>query len=338
MPIEPAAAAFFESSLANPCRRIALLAGGRFSEREVSLASGSSAHAALDAYGHTVRDFDPAAADFAQQLKDWAPEVVFIALHGRDGENGGIQGFLETLGLAYTGSGVLASALAMDKEKSKLFYQHIGLSTPASCTVTNDQMLQGCEQQIISTLGLPCVIKPVDEGSSVNVAIVRDEPGLRPALSHALSLNSRLLVEKYIIGTEVTASVVSGYDDALLALPVIEIVPTAEFYDYRSKYAQGGSEHFCPARLPAVVLERCQEAAKQAHRVLGCSGASRSDFIVSPDGTPWIIETNTIPGMTQTSLLPQAAEHMGISADLLYTHLVETAIQKNNRRQKNNDF
>jgi len=199
-------------------------------------------------------------------------------------------------------------------------------------------MLRGGEQPVIAAVGLPCVIKPVDEGSSVNVSIIHNESDLRPALNHALALNARLLVEKYITGTEVTVSVVSGQGDELLALPVIEIVPTAEFYDYRSKYAQGGSEHFCPARLPAAVLERCQEAAKQAHRILGCSGASRSDFIVSPDGTPWVIETNTIPGMTQTSLLPQAAEHLGVDASLLYTYLIEAAIQQHDRRQNKDDF
>ncbi|MDR0308985.1 MAG: ATP-grasp domain-containing protein, partial [Coriobacteriales bacterium] len=188
--------AFFENVVDGPDRRIALLVGGHSAEREVSIASGACVERALDRAGHTVRIFDPAQPYLAQQLEEWAPEVVFIALHGKGGEDGRIQGFLETIDLAYTGSGVLASALAMDKGKSKIFYRQANLPTPPSCTIRRDAKIDDLAQYIQESIGIPCVLKPIAEGSSIGVYIIHDPSELKSAVNNAFTAHEQVLVER----------------------------------------------------------------------------------------------------------------------------------------------
>ncbi|MCL1880518.1 MAG: D-alanine--D-alanine ligase [Actinomycetia bacterium] len=330
---------------------IVVLAGGSSSEREVSLASGRAAEAALSAHGHEVSRIDPVASDFIERLCALQPDVVFLALHGSGGEDGSIQGLLDLIGLPYTGSGVLASALAMDKEKSKLFYRSVGLNVPESLTLRagfvppqlgnqasgQDQPIPGLPaaawQQAeagLARLGLPCVVKPMAGGSSVGISIVNQSSDLPEALQKAFSYGSEVLVEQFVEGMEVTASVLGNA--SLRALPIVEILPHAEFYDYQAKYADGGSDHICPARLPDGVSELCQQHASAAHQVLGCQGVSRTDFIVDGQDVPWVIETNTIPGMTPTSLLPHAAQCAGLDPGQLYTLLAELGIEAHGKR------
>jgi D-alanine-D-alanine ligase len=308
--------------------RIALLAGGRSSEREVSLASGTIVAQALRRAGYEVTELDSADPAFVTALQELAPDIVFIALHGRSGEDGSIQGLLEQLRLPYTGSGVLASALAMDKRRSKLLYQAIGLNVPASLVLESDEptpALRARDELIVPITGLPVVVKPVDGGSSVGISIVHEASELTPALEKAFAQSQTVLVEQFVSGTEITVSVLGNAEIA--ALPVVEVVPNAEFYDYAAKYDENGSVHFCPARIDAEVAALCQNQALAAHRAFGCRGVSRTDFIIDNTGLPWVIETNTIPGMTATSLLPQAAAEAGINLEELYTRLVELGLE-----------
>jgi len=309
----------------SPRRRIVVLLGGRSGEREVSLRSGQNAARALGEAGHEVTLIDSADDDFISQLLEADKDVVFLALHGRDGEDGSIQGLMELLRIPYTGSGVLASALAMDKRRSKVFYRNAGLNVPDSIEVSAPETALADAGVFASKYGYPIVVKPSADGSSLGVSIVHNAAELPEALSKGFAISRILLIEQFIPGTEITIPVI-GFD-TLQALPVIEIVPLAsEFYDYEAKYADGGSDHFIPARLPDAVLALAQQQAVAAHRALGCSGMSRSDFIVDVDGKAWIIETNTIPGMTGTSLLPESARHFGIENSELYTCIVEWGI------------
>lgn len=313
------------STINTPLRNIALLAGGTSGEREVSLSSGENAAEALRSVGHQVSELDSADLGFVEELLRLKPDVVFLALHGRDGEDGHIQGLLEFLRLPYTGSGVLASALAMDKRRSKVFYQQAGIQTPESVVISQSMVGLQTAQEFISRHGLPCVVKPANEGSSLGISIVRDKAELPEALDKGFAVSQSLMVERYIAGTEITVPVIGN--DELEALPVIEIIPiVSDFYDYEAKYADGGSDHKIPARLPDNMLAHAQNQAMAAHRALGCAGMSRSDFIVDALGTAWIIETNTIPGMTRTSLLPESAKHAGIPAGELYTRIIEWGI------------
>ena len=248
------------------------------------------------------------------------PDVVFIALHGKGGEDGTIQGMLELMGLPYTGSGVLASALAMDKTMSKRLFRSAGIPVIPEVVIRRSHALSDAEiiAKVCAELGeLPVFVKPNAEGSTVGCALVTGPEQLPAAVANALKYDPVALVETYVQGMEITVGVLGNADAELQALPVIEIVPKSAFYDYESKYADGGSEHIIPARLPEATLQRAQEIALQCHTLLGCRGMSRTDMIVTQDQL-YVLETNTIPGMTPTSLLPQAAEHAGISfADLL---------------------
>ena len=302
---------------------IAVLAGGNSGEREISLASGQGAHEALVEAGFEVEDIDPASKEDLSRLLSGSFDVAFICLHGKLGEDGSMQGFLEVAGIPYTGSGVCASAIAMDKAKSKPFYKSAGLNVPSSAYLE-----KGSEVDIdalIEKVGLPCVVKPVTEGSALGVNIVKKREDLSSVIEKTFEIDTAILVETYIAGTEVTVAVL-GTDDPV-ALPIIEIVPSNEFYDFESKYAPGGSKHICPAPLSEQLSEKIKQAAVGAHLVLGCKGVSRTDMIVTEDDVPYILETNTIPGMTKTSLLPDAAAAAGMSFPELCTKLVEYALQ-----------
>ena len=303
---------------------VAVVAGGASHERSVSLMSGEQVHTALTAAGYPneVIDTGDVPAAFARLL-DGSFDVVFVALHGRGGEDGAIQGICETMGIPYTGSGILACALSLDKSRSKTLYRQFGIPTAPWVTLYRSQPYD--VGSIVAAVGEQCVGKPVNDGSSIGMSIVHTAEELPAALEVAFATGDDVLVESFVGGMEITVGVVGG--EELTALPVIEIVPHDEFYTYDVKYREGGSEHIIPARLPYDVYLQAQEYAKTAHRALGCRGMSRSDFIVNPRTGPVILETNAVPGMTATSLLPDAARHMGIEFPELCSMLVRYALE-----------
>lgn len=304
--------------------RVALLAGGRSNEREISLASGDGAREALQAAGFSVVDIDPANPDDLKRLIEEHFDVAFLCLHGKYGEDGTVQGLLDIVGIPYTCSGVWSSALAMDKPKAKVFYEKAGVPTPPSVTVRKGETVD--VSVIVEKLGEHVVVKPGNEGSAIGVFIVEGQASIEKALSKALEIDDEVLIERYISGTELTVAVL-GNEDAV-ALPIIEIIPKSAFYDFESKYAADGSQHICPARLPEDVARKVQNEAVKAHKALSCSGTSRSDFILEEDGSCWCLETNTIPGMTATSLLPDAARAAGMSFPDLCKKLIELALEE----------
>ena len=304
--------------------KVALLAGGTSGERTISLSSGEGAKQALEEAGFSIETIDPASKEDLIRLAQGDFDVAFICLHGKGGEDGTIQGMLELLGIPYTGSGVLASALALDKAKAKVIYRDAKIPTPRSIEVSSDDS-QEYLKGLIECVSVPCVVKPATEGSALGVEIVTDGSKIVEEIEKTLKIDSSVLVEDYIAGTEVTVAVL-GNEDAH-ALPVIEIVPINDFYDYESKYAPGGSKHICPAPLDERLTTTVQRYAEQAHKALGCKGMSRSDFIIDADGQAWILETNTIPGMTATSLLPDAGRAAGMSFPELCTKLIEYALE-----------
>lgn len=307
---------------------VALLAGGASGERDISIASGQGAREALEEAGFNVMTFDPVIRSDLRSLMDGNFDVAFLCLHGKYGEDGTVQGMLEVLGIPYTGSGVWSSALAIDKIRAKVFYRHYGIPTPDSITMYDKPTMSGAE--VIEKVGSPCVVKPANEGSALGVHIVKTPEEVEEALKESFQHDREVLIETYIKGTELTVSVL-GNDDPV-ALPVIKIVPQAEFYDFQSKYAPGGSQHICPAPLSPEETERVQKTALAAHKALGCRGVSRTDIIMDEQGKCWTLETNTVPGMTSTSLFPDAGRAAGYSFPELCTKLIELALEDAKKR------
>jgi D-alanine-D-alanine ligase len=305
--------------------RLALIAGGKSSEREVSLKSGSQVYDALDKDKYDIRRFDPL-TDLEALVRE-APDldVALIIMHGRGGEDGTMQGLLDLLEIPYQGSGVLASALAMNKELSKSTYERAGLKVPRALVF--DRAGAPTPGEIDTALGLPVVIKPVTEGSSIGITKAGDHEAIKRGLEAAFALDSRVLVEEFIRGIEVTGGVLGNAQ--LQVLPLVEIIPssTYAFFDYEAKYQPGASEEICPARLNAELTGRAQEYALRAHRALGCRGYSRTDMMVR-DKEIYVLETNTIPGMTATSLFPQGAKAAGIDFPDLLDTLIKLAMEK----------
>ena len=306
---------------------VALLTGGWSDEREISRASGEACAKALREAGFSVVDvLDVAEEGFVQRLACGKYDVAFVAMHGRYGEDGCIQGLLEVLHLPYTFSGVLASAMGTEKDVAKVMYRQAGIPTPENVVIKPGTVLSAAEQdELVERLGLPLFVKPACNGSSYGITRVTDVSQLPAALELASSQGDNALVEQCITGMEITVPVI-GNDDPQ-ALPIVEIVTGAEFYALKVKYEPGELHHVIPARLSEDVYARAQELAISAHKALGCRGASRSDFIVTADGTPYILETNTIPGMTETSLLPDSARRAGIEFPELCRRFVEFALQ-----------
>lgn len=297
-------------------RHVAVLMGGRSAEREVSLVSGEACAVALEERGHTVSRID-VGADLPEVLMRLRPDTVFNALHGRFGEDGRVQGLLDLLAIPYTHSGVLASALAMDKPMAKRVFASVGLRCPEGAETTLEALLAD------PPVRPPFVVKPAAEGSSVGVVIVPDED-LRPLTErNDLDPAQRLLVEAYIPGRELTCAVLGEEP-----LAVTEIRPNEGFYDYRAKYTEGWASHLIPAPLTPDLYERVLEASLMAHRTLGCRGVSRADFRFDPargeDGL-YLLEVNTQPGMTPLSLVPEQAAWRGIGFGELVQQLVEEA-------------
>ncbi len=300
-------------------KHVAVLYGGWSAEREVSLASGKACAEALSKSNYRISLVD-VKPDIATVLAEMKPDVVFNALHGRWGEDGCLQGILEVLEIPFTHSGVLASSLAMDKEQAKVIFRQAGIPVAESRVVTRAEAALG------HPLPVPYVIKPVNEGSSVGVYIIEEEASqlLVRALSGEGSNTDKIMVERFIPGRELTCAVMGD-----VALGVIEIEPMTDFYDYKAKYSEGGSNHVLPARVPDALYRQVQQYALKAHQALGCRGVSRSDFrwndTEGPGGELIILETNTQPGMTGTSLVPELAEHAGHSYEEITRWMVEDA-------------
>jgi len=301
-------------------RKVAVLYGGRSTEREVSLNTGKGCAEALRSKGYSVTLVD-VDLDVAEQLRQTGAEVAFICLHGRWGEDGCIQGLLESMGIPYTGSGVLASALGMDKVMSKLLFREAGLSVAEYRVFPRERASAITVGEL--PFGLPAVVKPSHEGSSVGVQIVKEAGALREACVDAARYRGDIIAERYLKGTEIHVGILDGQ-----ALGAIEVVPAREFYDYAAKYTAGTTQYFYPARIPPEQAERVSRAAEVAHRVLRCSGVTRVDFIVTATGEPYVLEVNTLPGMTATSLIPKIAAGAGLPYADLCERLLESASLK----------
>jgi D-alanine-D-alanine ligase len=299
-------------------KKIGVLLGGLSSEREVSLASGNAILKALKDKGYYAVAID-VGRDVPEKIKDNGIDVAFIALHGRFGEDGAIQGLLEVMGIPYTGSGILASALGMNKTVSKQVFRSQGLLVgPYEVIYAGDAEKVN---DALEDIRFPAVIKPHAEGSSVGVSLVFKKEDVTAAVALALKYGNEFLIEKFIRGKEVQVGILGNR-----ALGAIEIVPKRAFYDYTAKYEKGMSDHFFPARIPDVAYKRTLEAGLAAHRAIGCRGYSRVDFIIDESGAPYILEVNTLPGMTATSLLPEIANGVGIPFPDLVEEILRLAI------------
>jgi D-alanine-D-alanine ligase len=304
---------------------IALISGGWSREREVSLKSGDAVYGALDKDKYEVRRYDPR-DDLLSLIKDSGHiDLVLLLLHGKRGEDGSMQGLLDLLSLPYVGSGVLASSIAMNKALSKELFKSAGLTVPREVILSKGEHVN--PRELFSALGKPVVIKPIEEGSSIGLRICGTEEEAAEAIRDTIAMGQEVMVEEYVKGTEVTCPVLGNRNPE--ALPVIEIIPQEEhqFFDYTAKYVPGASQEICPARLPADVYGKVQECAIRAHCVLGCRHLSRCDMIVG-DGDVYVLETNTIPGMTDNSLFPLAARTAGISFPRLIDRLIELALEE----------
>ena len=306
--------------------RVALLAGGASGEREVSLAGAAGFEDAIDRNKYDLRRYDPM-TDLSQIAMEAADiDVAFILLHGTHGEDGTVQGYLDLLGIPYQGSGVLGSALAMDKNMTKILYRLNGLPVAAW------KMAQAGDaenaERLLETLSFPLVVKPVREGSSLGMSVVKNIEELQQGIAVAYEHDSEVMVEQFVSGREITVGVLGN--EHLTALPLVEIIPGDEypFFDYAAKYKKGASMEICPADVEESVAVLAKEYAVTAHRALQLRGYSRTDMILSSDGALCLLETNTIPGMTPTSLLPQAAAEFGLNFTELIDTLLELALQK----------
>ena len=302
--------------------KIAVLMGGRSQEREVSLVTGRQVADALETRGYDVVKLD-LTENLCELLVQEKPDCAYIALHGRFGEDGCIQGLLEILDIPYVGSGVLASAIGMDKAMAKEIFRNHSIPVPRGIILEKEQKVD--PQKLAQDFGLPLVIKSNSQGSAVGVFIVKREGEIPAALKNAFAFDQQVLVEEYIAGSEITVAVLG---DPPHALPAIEIVPHNDFYDYEAKYKPGMSDHLIPPRLPEKTIKVAQELAVRAHLSLHCRDLSRVDFRVTPQGMPYVLEINTLPGMTSTSLVPDAAKAAGISFSELVERLVRMALAR----------
>jgi D-alanine-D-alanine ligase len=306
--------------------RVAVLKGGRSLERQVSLRSGARVEDALERLGHDVVALD-VNHDLISRLRDAAPDVAFIAMHGRDGEDGTVQELLEILDIPYTGSGVLACVRATDKVLAKHLMIEAGIPTPEffafSETAFRELGAADALPAIEERLDFPIVVKPSSQGSALGIKFARNAADVPAALVAAFSYDSRVLLERHVDGRDLAVSILDGEP-----LPVVEAVPTGDgFYDFEARYEIGRTEFVCPAELPDGVTEQAQELALRTYRLLGCSAFGRIDLMLGSDGELTVLEANPIPGLTETSLLPQAAEAAGISFDELVGRIVELALE-----------
>ena len=307
--------------------RVAVLKGGRSLERQVSLRSGARVQDALERLGHEVVAID-AGTDLIRRLREAEPEVAFVAMHGRDGEDGTVQELLEILGIPYTGSGVLACVRAMDKVLAKHLMLEAGIPTAEffafNETAFRELGAADALQAIEERLDFPIVVKPAGQGSALGIKFARTAADVPGALVAAFSYDDKVLLERYVHGRDLAVSILDGEP-----LPVVEAVPQGEdFYDFESRYEIGRTSFVCPADLPAAVSQRAHELALSTYRLLGCYGFARVDLMLDEEGELFVLEANPIPGLTETSLLPQAAEAAGIGFDELVGRILELAFAR----------
>lgn len=295
--------------------KVAVMMGGKSAEREISLKSGAAVLSALQRSDVDAQAFDPAVEDLST-LREKNIDRVFIALHGRGGEDGALQGALDLMEIPYTGSGVLASALAMDKWRSKLVWQAAGIPVPDFAVITADSDFAAVEEK----LGLPLFVKPANEGSSIGISKVKQHGDLPAAYAVAVKFDVVVLAERFLAGGEYTVGILGDR-----ALPVIRIVPATEFYDYESKYLRDDTEYRIPSGLSADSEQELQQLAQRAFAVLGGRGWGRVDLMLDDAGKPYVLEVNTSPGMTDHSLVPMAARAAGLSFEQFVTRVLEGA-------------
>ena len=306
---------------------VAVLKGGRSLERQVSLRSGARVQDALERLGHEVVAID-AGTDLIRRLREAEPEVAFVAMHGRDGEDGTIQELLEVLGIPYTGSGVLACVRAMDKVLAKHLMLEDGIPTPEFFAFNEAAFRElgaaDALHAIEERLEFPIVVKPAGQGSALGIKFARVAADVPGALVAAFSYDDKVLLERYVPGRDLAVSILDGE-----ALPIVEAVPQVDdFYDFESRYQIGRTSFVCPADLPDGATERAHELALRTYRLLGCYGFARVDLMLDESGALYVLEANPIPGLTETSLLPQAAEAAGIGFDELVGRMLELAVTR----------
>ncbi len=297
-------------------KRIGVLMGGISSERDISLKSGNLVASSLKRRGYEVVPVDMG-IDLPAKIDEWCIEAAFIALHGRYGEDGCVQGLLEIMGIPYTGSGLAASAICMDKLLSKKMFEYYSIPTPEFSVYKKGTEIDS------GSLKYPVVVKPCREGSTIGISIVSKKEDLHTALEMALNYGDKVIIEEYISGTEVTAGILDNK-----SLPLVEINPRSGFYDFTTKTSKGMADYIVPARLSSSVSEKIKDIALKTHISLGCCYVSRVDFRVDTEGNPYVLEVNTLPGMTETSLLPMAAKEAGIGYDELVEMILSSAFVK----------
>jgi len=307
--------------------KVAVLKGGASLERQVSLRSGQRVAEALRANGHEVVEID-VDQSLVAELKDEAPEAVFIALHGRGGEDGTVQELLEILEIPYTGCGVLSSGWTMDKAQTKLMLQRHGLPTPRFISFSQSAFkslgASDALERVEPLLGFPVVVKPARQGSALGVNFAKDPSELPPTILSAFSYDDSLLIEQFIEGRELAVSVLDGE-----ALPAVEaIVRSGDFFNFENRYEIGNTDYVCPAELDGAVADQLKTIAEETFALLGCHGFARVDFMLPESGEPQVLEVNSIPGLTQTSLMPMAAEAAGIEFEELAERLLATAASR----------
>jgi D-alanine-D-alanine ligase len=304
--------------------------GGQSSEREVSLRTGQAVYQSLIRRGYDAVSID-VTDRLHQDLKDRKVAIAFLSLHGPGGEDGTIQGFLDTIGMPYTGSGVQASAVGMHKVITKTLLAAHDIPVPGGAVVQRGTAPLLAKVLRASKLKLPVVVKPASQGSTIGVTIVRQANQWKNALALAHRYDPDAMVEAYIPGHEVTVSILGGTAGNLKVLPAVEIVAPDGFYDFSAKYQKGKTRYLCPAPLSAKILRQIGELGRRTYHVLGCEGAARVDFRITPKGRPYVLEINTVPGMTETSLLPMAAAQAGIDYDSLVEWILQSALDRASR-------
>jgi len=304
---------------------IGVLMGGTSSEKEISLKSGKAVYKALSEAGYDVKTIEINSTDertIVRQLKQEKIDIVFNVLHGKFGEDGTLQEILERSGFAYTGSGSQASRLAMDKAATQTLLRKNGIRTPDFYILDSGDEIN-IKSILTKTGGLPVVVKPSGEGSSIGISIVREEKELAPALKGAFKLGPKVVIDRFIEGREITSGIL-GQE----ALPLVEIRPKNSFFDFSAKYQKGMSEYIVPAEIPADQAKEIQQISQKVFELIGCRDLGRSDFILDRSGTAFFLEINTIPGFTATSLLPMAAEHQGLDFAALCGKIVSFAARR----------
>ena len=307
-------------------RTIAVVMGGPSAEEQISLSTGRAMAEALRGKGYQVKEIRLVPHNFSEQVKESGADVVVIAVHGLYGEDGRLQSVLEMMGIPYTGSGVLASSVSMNKLTAKRVFLGSGIPTPDYIFLhRRDRGKQDMIKVITDKFSLPVVVKPVSQGSSLGVTIEKEISGLQKALDEAFQYDEEVLVEEYIAGQETSVCMIRLKDGSVKVWPVILIHPHAEWYDFNAKYSVGGVDHLVPAPLPQDIIRTLKDISVKAFEVLGCSGVARTDCMIDQDGKCYVLEMNTVPGMTPTSLVPDAAKAEGTNFSDLCEMILGTA-------------